>query len=339
MNMIEPIEDRLKFKKALSYLWKDFVIRKIRYIKTEHRNIKRIQLQGIDEYGQYYKYVLEDTKEHPIAKDKILNTEYVKQEKGKTVNIEYSYYYGFTDKRSIDNNHKDRYHNKDIYFSYGTNKSSYNSIDFINNNGWFGDELEPFKQLITLPNKGNFICGTVKPNNTNNNTKSSYYYDKWFVCTPQFVCLYNYITESDNTLFNSCLLTQKTYKQFIKDRDTVFFNNIRTLLNTVDCSVFNKKKEDMTIPEQRRELYFSNRELSSNYDFYTDIMIYVTLGHRTPVIIKYNIVNNIVNGYIINHNHHKEKEEEECGDEVIYNHDNNIMKNQRHYYSCARELV
>jgi hypothetical protein len=161
-----------KFKYLLRGLWKDLVMRKVKFVKLPEKEL------GI------WKYSINDNgiirSESLVSGTKIPNDGYFYCKY-------YSHYFGFTSKFENDN--------REIYFSL----ENYNGLDLnIDSTGWFsvwGNHNSGSKP----PSPGQFICGLVKEG------EKGSYYDKWFTCSTQFFNFWKFIMSNGRTNIDELL--------------------------------------------------------------------------------------------------------------------------------------
>src|ERR1700744_1966176 len=255
-----------KFRLMLASRWKNLIFRKVFMVKTPKEKPFSIRYQGFDDKGRYYEKI-----GNPDKNEIDFN------EVGKSCQLCYSFYDGFTNKRALYDN--DKLNNNSIYFANNSKHSKYNSLDFgsFSNNAWFGKGIT-FTSNYSLPMKEQIVCGIVRQN------EKGFYYKKWFISSPEFLNLW--------------LLARKGPKPWVKKED---------IPTPMDCSHyfnFTHYNDNLTNEEKRSKLIFHNFEYAVGYHEYEGIASYIVGGE---IGMQKNIRNNICPiDYDDKDNHHSQ---------------------------------
>lgn len=280
-------EDKIRqqFRILLSGYWKNLSFNKVSNVNLHEANLMDLQCQWIDDSGFYHEKQLS------------LNTSFKKEDIGTKIDASYHIYDGETDNNIYFSS--DHYEQLDLYRHININNRR-NKVDgkeditFIMNynfitsfTGWFKPNVITDGKMTMMesgyrpPLKNQYICGIIslyKKNTSNsrymkrqmnNNVKNiSYYYSKWFVSSPSFYYLYQFI-KNGYILHDTC-----NYR--------LSYDDIKELLNNKqydhpDEIAFSLGKyRDLSINEKKMMLSYVNYEDTCFNDIYLKILNFIT---------------------------------------------------------------
>jgi len=232
-------ELRLSIRLLLKDIWKDFIFREVKTIKTK------------DPYMATYQYVNNSgfvrTKKYRNLTDAHRKVPY---EYKKNIQVHYRDYFGFTTDRTIRNN--DIYYNQEIFFS----KKCYGELNLDNNHitGEFSYR-RGFK--TTPPRSKQYICGLVE------NGEKGLFYRKWFICSKEFLTLWTMICEPDH------------YSLKYKKDNKYVTKSLIDMLGELDTSHYDSTNTDLPLEEQQKKYTVYNIEYQALYipDLYQRVVL------------------------------------------------------------------
>nr|QBK91461.1 MAG: uncharacterized protein LCPAC302_00810 [Pithovirus LCPAC302] len=198
LSSISYLSMRLIFKS----LWKDFIFREVKIIKTKEPYL--ITYQYVNDSG----FVRTESFTNLPAAYRTVPVEL-----HKNIQIHYRDFFGFTTDRPVRNN--DDY-SQDIFFSkkcYGELNLSGNPVtgNFSNRRG--------FKSVP--PEKRQYICGLAEIG------EKGPFYRKWFFCSKEFLTLWTMVCETDHYSLRKNIegkYIPKTFNELTKELDTSYYD-------------------------------------------------------------------------------------------------------------------
>ena len=229
----------LSIRVLLKELWKNFIFREVKTIKTKDPFM--ISYQYVNNSG----FIRTDRYRNSYEAEKKVPYEY-----HKNLQVHYKDYFGFTTDRTIRNN--DIYYGQEVFFS----KKCYSELNFEGDpiTGEFSFR-RGFKTVC--PRAKQYLCGLVE------NGEKGLFYRKWFICSKEFLTLWTIICEPDHYS-----LKNKTDGKYVP-------KSLNEILTELDGSHYNSTNSDMNIKEMQKNYKVNNIESAIIYspDLYQKVML------------------------------------------------------------------
>lgn len=166
--------DRLTIRVLLKDLWKNFIFREVKTVKTKDPYMVTYQYLNKDGFVRTQKFITS------AEAQKVVPYEY-----NKNIQVHYRDYFGFTNDRTIRNN--DIHYNQEIFFS----KKCYGELNLYGET--ITGEFSHRRGFKTVPPRTKqYICGLVETG------EKGLFYRKWFICSKEFLTLWTMICEPDH---------------------------------------------------------------------------------------------------------------------------------------------